>query len=79
MSLLALFKAESSMQSTEAHLHHFFRTEIVSTNLTCMLTEVPITCSCGDCFNDYVDPCLSGPDLRQTVQSSATKELKDVL
>lgn len=37
MSVLALLKAESSMQSTEVHLHYFFRTEIVSPNLTCWL------------------------------------------
>lgn len=34
MSLLDLFKAESSMQSSEVHLDYFFRTEIVSPNLT---------------------------------------------
>lgn len=44
-----------------------------------LLTEAQINCSCGDWFNDYDDPCLSGPDLRQTVHFYATKELKDPL
>lgn len=76
MSVLALLKAESSMQSTEVHLHYFFRTEIVSPNLTCWLTGVQINCSCGEWFHDYDDPCLSGPDSRQTVHFFATKEPK---
>lgn len=48
-------------------------------NLTCLLSEVQINCTCGDCFHYNDDICLSGAALKPTAHFYTTKQLKDVL